>query len=679
MRLRPELALIVALGACAPATVAPPAPLPVPQLDEPAIATLAALLAMQDRRVLDETVMAAALAHPQAAVRVQAALAGGRIGDVAAAAALRAALADADVEVAAAAAFALGELGDSSRATVDALAAAAAAAGWPRAAAAAEAVHALGKIRPSGGAAVFWPALTGGAPPAVLQEALLAVWRLPRSAEAVEAVRSHLAAPDAETRWRAAYALMRMGSPVATTALRAALADPDPRVRVNAARGLSAANADSAGERAVVQAALRAAVADTHPHVVIQAARTLAGYRDAADVGLLAALLPAGDANVAMAAAGALGELGSATARGALLAVVNGQDRPLSLRAAALAALARVAMPDALPLIEAWADAPLWLQRSYAARALGGAPWPAAAAPLASLVRDDDPRVVAEALTGAAEAPDTAALPYRWFVESLAAGDVMVRAAAARGLARAPRAQDLPLLLQAYERTAADSLTDAAVATVEALGSLRDAGVPAERSFFVRFDRARDAIVRRAVAARLGSDWGPVAPVESDRGTDEYAHAVRTLLAPALAGVLPRVRIATERGDIILELAAADAPLTVSNFLTLIRSGYYASAPLRWHRVVPNFVLQDGDPRGDGNGGPAHAIRDEMNRIRYGRGTLGMALSGPDTGGSQFFLTHSPQPHLDGGYTVFGRVVEGMDVADAIVQDDAILRIEVLP
>ncbi len=679
MRLRPEL-LLAALCACAPAAVAPTAAPPVaPQLDEPAIATLAGLLAMQDRRVLDEHAWHAALAHAQPAVRAQAALAAGRIGDVAAAAALRAALNDPDVEVAATAAFALGELADSSSATIDALTAAAGPEGWSRTAAAAEAAHALGKIRPRAGAATLWPALTGGAPPAVLHEALLAVWRLPRSPGSVEAVRAHLAAPLAETRWRAAYALMRMGSPTAVTALQAALADPDPRVRVNAARGLSVANADSAGARADALAALRGAVADTHPHVVIQAARTLAGYRDAADAALLVPLLASADGNVASAAAGALGELGSATARGALLDVMNAADRPLSLRAAALAALARVAPSDALRPIEAWAAASEWLQRFYAARALGGVAWPGAAAPLALLVRDSDPRVVAEALVAAAQAPDSAALPYRWFIEGLAAGDVMVRAAAARGLARAPRTQDLPLLLQAYERATADSLTDAAVATVEALGALRDAGVPAERSFFVRFARAGDAIVRRAVNAHLGPDWGAVTPVESGWGEAEYVHVVRTLLAPALAGVLPRVRIATGHGDVVLALAAADAPLTVANFLTLIRTGYYASAPLRWHRVVPNFVLQDGDPRGDGNGGPARAIRDEMNRIRYGRGTLGMALSGPDTGGSQFFLTHSPQPHLDGGYTVFGRVVEGMDVADAIVQDDAILRIEVLP
>jgi cyclophilin family peptidyl-prolyl cis-trans isomerase len=153
---------------------------------------------------------------------------------------------------------------------------------------------------------------------------------------------------------------------------------------------------------------------------------------------------------------------------------------------------------------------------------------------------------------------------------------------------------------------------------------------------------------------------------------------VRDWIAPVVAGKSePRLRIQTQTGDIIVELAASRAPLTVLNLIDLVRRGYFRNT--RWHRVVPNFVLQDGDPRGDGNGGPGYTIRDEMNRIRYGRGTIGMALSGPDTGGSQFFITHSEQPHLDGGYTAFGRVISGMDIADAVVQDDSILTMEIMP
>ncbi len=94
---------------------------------------------------------------------------------------------------------------------------------------------------------------------------------------------------------------------------------------------------------------------------------------------------------------------------------------------------------------------------------------------------------------------------------------------------------------------------------------------------------------------------------------------------------------------------------------------------------MANFVVQDGDPRGDGNGGPGWEIRDEMNTIPYERGAVGMALSGKDTGGSQWFVTHSPQPHLDGGYTVFGRVNEtDMKVVDNLVRGDKILSVKIV-
>src|SRR5437870_13287826 len=127
-------------------------------------------------------------------------------------------------------------------------------------------------------------------------------------------------------------------------------------------------------------------------------------------------------------------------------------------------------------------------------------------------------------------------------------------------------------------------------------------------------------------------------------------------------------------GDVSVEVYGADVTITVNKCLTLARTGYYRGR--RFHRVVTNFVAQDGDPRDDGNGGPGYAIRDEMNRQRYERGAVGMALSGPDTGGSQYFITHSPQPHLDGHYTVFGRVIDGFDVLDRLVQGDLIARVD---
>jgi cyclophilin family peptidyl-prolyl cis-trans isomerase/HEAT repeat protein len=135
--------------------------------------------------------------------------------------------------------------------------------------------------------------------------------------------------------------------------------------------------------------------------------------------------------------------------------------------------------------------------------------------------------------------------------------------------------------------------------------------------------------------------------------------------------------VTTEKGTFTIDLLPEDAPLTVDNLVKLARSNYFNG--LEVHRVVPNFVMQDGDPRGDGNGGPGWSIRCEINMVPYERGAVGMALSGKDTGGSQWFVTHSPQPHLDGGYTVFGKVNEtGMKVVDRIVRGDKILSIRII-
>ena len=137
-----------------------------------------------------------------------------------------------------------------------------------------------------------------------------------------------------------------------------------------------------------------------------------------------------------------------------------------------------------------------------------------------------------------------------------------------------------------------------------------------------------------------------------------------------------RVTIKTDRGDIELELYPEHAPKTVNNFISLDERGFYDNRI--FHRVIEGFVIQDGAPRPDGWGDPGYAIRSEFNREPYTTGTLGMAHAGKDSGGSQYFITPAPQPHLESRYTVFGRVVDGMDVAHDIVRGDSIetIRIE---
>ncbi len=133
----------------------------------------------------------------------------------------------------------------------------------------------------------------------------------------------------------------------------------------------------------------------------------------------------------------------------------------------------------------------------------------------------------------------------------------------------------------------------------------------------------------------------------------------------------------TSRGDIELELYPQYAPLTVNNFVFLARQGFYDG--VTFHRVIPNFVIQGGDPTGTGRGGPGYQFADEVknNPLVHEKGVISMANAGPNTNGSQFFITHSPQPHLNGKHTVFGKVIQGQDVVDAIQVGDEIVKIVV--
>jgi cyclophilin family peptidyl-prolyl cis-trans isomerase/HEAT repeat protein len=662
--------------ACAPVLLPGPAAPATVQLSAEDIGHAAELLRMEDARVFDEPLVARLLADPLPEIRGRAVLAAGRVRDRSATPLLLRAAEDPVASVRTRAALALGLMADSAAEVVTTLNALTRDADP---AAAAEAAAALGRLgveagRPALQALLDAPTL----PAAVRQEALLAVWRLPRSGASADAPVRLLADADPETRWRAAYVLMRIGGTASVPALIGALGDADDRVRANAARGLRMTLADSAGMRADALAALLTAADDPHPHVRINALRLLPSYRDnARAMPVLLRRLADPDPNVAVAAAAALADTGEPAAAAALGRAVNDLARPDGLRTSALAAWVRLDPAAAVPAAGTWADSARWILRYHAARSLGTAPWPQPAAVLERLTRDTSRLVAAEAFTALRAAADSLPEARRIYIQGLGAGDLLVRAAALRGLARHATVADLDLLLQAYARAQQDDANDAAIAALEALGRLRAAGVTVEHAFHARFGTGpapRDPALHRAVVQHIGAAppaWGAPRTAPEPRPLEFYADVVRRLVAPVLAGAAaPRVAIGTAHGEIVLELAAADAPLTVHNFLSLVDRGYYAGT--RWHRVVPNFVIQDGDPRGDGSGGPGHAIRDEINALRYVRGALGMALSGPDTGGSQFFITHSPQPHLDGGYTIFGRVADGMDVVDRVVQEDPI-------
>ena len=132
----------------------------------------------------------------------------------------------------------------------------------------------------------------------------------------------------------------------------------------------------------------------------------------------------------------------------------------------------------------------------------------------------------------------------------------------------------------------------------------------------------------------------------------------------------------TDRGPIKLELYPDKAPLTVANFVNLAKRGFYDG--LNFHRVIADFMVQGGCPQGTGTGGPGYRFEDETNNgVRHERGVLSMANAGPNTNGSQFFITHVATPWLDGKHTVFGKVVEGLDVVDAVRQGDTIKSVKI--
>ncbi|MDY6917625.1 MAG: peptidylprolyl isomerase [Chloroflexota bacterium] len=133
--------------------------------------------------------------------------------------------------------------------------------------------------------------------------------------------------------------------------------------------------------------------------------------------------------------------------------------------------------------------------------------------------------------------------------------------------------------------------------------------------------------------------------------------------------------IETEKGNLVLELFARDVPVTVNNFVSLAREGFYDGCT--FHRVIPGFMAQGGDPTGTGRGGPGYTFPDEFSEHTHVAGALSMANAGPDTNGSQFFITYAPQPHLDNKHSVFGQLIEGMEVLEKLTNGDVMLRMTV--
>ncbi len=205
------------------------------------------------------------------------------------------------------------------------------------------------------------------------------------------------------------------------------------------------------------------------------------------------------------------------------------------------------------------------------------------------------------------------------------------------------------------------------------LGKLKnEKAVPALKDLLTQTDRSVALAASSALRSITGKDYSSsISKSFQPMWTDYDFNFLRSFPDTI------RIKIETLRGDIIADLYKNVAPFTVMSFLKLAtQRGYYRG--LSFHRVVPNFVVQGGDQRGDGWGGPGYAIRSEFSDLRYETGALGIASAGKDTEGSQFFITQSPQPHLDGRYTIFGKVISGMDAVNKIQIDDHMFDVKIV-
>ena len=463
--------------------------------------------------------------------------------------------------------------------------------------------------------------------------------------------------PDNGARWRATYALAGVrGRRGLATALALAVPDPDPLVRLFALRGLVALQREDLG--AAVD--LRPFFTDADERVVVEAVQTAAVLGEAADVvPALSTLLRSHDSGIVRTCAaeslskrlhaGGLAADVQRTASDLLATVVKDDPSPMVRRAAASAVVLSGDEGRALYCLHTLARSSDRRDRERAAALLAEGPWHELDT-LQALRADDAPSVAAAALgtmlarnpSGAPIYPLTKDALIETLVAALGHADPALRTAAAEAIL--PEAQDGtadPRLLHACALSMLTAngpeMKEAAQALRKVLGLPPDSAPPGARGT----GRLLDRLLAQDEAARKDPR--------------------------------PRVRLTTTRGSIELELDRVTAPVHVANFLELLDKGCYDG--LDFHRVVPDFVVQGLDPRGDGYGTGGRRLPDEFSNEPFLTGALGMPNAGePNTGGCQIFLTHLPTPHLDGHYTVFGRVVTGIDVVERLEIGDRVTK-----
>jgi len=656
------------------------------------------LALLEDLRPESSEELVAALREGSLPRRQRAALAMGRIQSAAYAPALALAAApDQPQELRRTALFALGQLGlaegaNPQKEAVDLLRSALQ---ERDAEIVALATQALGKLAPEGAQEMLAPLLSH-ADAAVRREAayglfrtrFVPVWRrlettppeLPE--DSTQALIKALEDESPEVRRAAAHGFSRYGQKEAAEALDEALGDADEWTRLFAARGLNrgALATDETLEK------LHKTVRDDPSQRVRSEAIAALGNLGAP------ARIPAAGArdesfHVRAAYAAAWSSAGpnpevDKTLRDML------QDPSTTVRGAALTALTRRLGEKALPELQAAQEDRSWVLRAAAARALAQVGQGALQVAEKAL-QDEDLRVRTAALETLGQIVDTPKGTER-IATALAVKDLAVRGTAVGLLAQRQHPQRIDWLEEAYLASPGVDWVEIREGIVNALAPTQDDGAAEETSIAKNAgprEKRENSLLRRIAAEDSAASVrgrartvltarGLTPPEAKPAGTQEASPFLGAASARMAQGN-PTVVLKTSKGTLEILVLADRAPIHAASFLKLVEEGVYDG--LIWHRVVPNFVIQGGDPQGSGWGGPGYALRDEISPGPFVRGSVGMPKAGKDTGGSQIFITHVPTPHLDGNYTIFGQVTEGLDVIDKIEVGDLILEAKIRP
>jgi cyclophilin family peptidyl-prolyl cis-trans isomerase/HEAT repeat protein len=689
-------ALAVVLAGCPHAPVTPTSSNPparsadtaTTRADDPRIEKRAKILRAADRRVVDDD-LRALIRDADPTIRAKAVLALGQIGHASTLADIEPATSDPAAAVRAVAAFSLGLLAvPSSNATAVALAA------DPDASVRAAAVEALGRLHDPASLPAIRASLTDG-DATVRAAAALASWKFADPDSLLDPLTASLQADDAKVRAAAAYALARLtsaavappssGAAVGTlsearrTVARGALAsrvvDTDPEVRMHVARGLAAPQGPAE------LAAVGALSGDKDARVRVSAVRSL-GFPGVPIMPYLDRATTDRDIAVARTAIESLGKVGGAMAAEKLNTIVLKLSGSW-LREAALSSLIQVDPAKAPSVISGLLMNEDPFMRASTAAILVGKKESWAIRAIQALIGDPQPRVVVAAIPLVAEMDGPIGTLLDAFFTS---PDPVIRAACADAVGSRfttprpgveSRADLYARLDTIWGASDQDSLPDAKLSVLDA--AAKGGRDDATRAALDRGLADRDVLVRRRAALRFqdvyAEDRSAAVGPYSDRPLADYVAIARWAQSPH-AAIITMQRTGTLPGRFAVALDADAAPMAAWNFATLAGKNFFDG--LKIHRLVPNFVVQDGDPRGDGYGGPGYSIRDEFNPLAYSAGTIGMASDGKDTAGSQWFITLSPQPHLDGRYTSFGHVSQGFrQIVTQILPADVVVSIRV--